>query len=121
MKITEYPAATTFDAGDVLLKDGGAGTKKIAASDAVFAMLDTVGIPSLHRQLSRWKNLGSSITTAQKASIADGSFRDLWIGDYWTIEDGSTGSSISITGTPRAPGPSITLWSCLTRRCTRRG
>lgn len=85
MKITEYPAATTFDNGDVLLKDGGAGTKKIAASDAVFAMLDTVGIPSLHRQLSRWKNLGSSITTAQKASIADGSFRDLWIGDYWTI------------------------------------
>lgn len=33
-KITEYPAATSFDSGDILIKDGTNGTKKISVDDA---------------------------------------------------------------------------------------
>lgn len=38
-----------------------------------------------HNSIYRGKNLGSSVTAAQWAAIADGSFADLYIGDYWTI------------------------------------
>ena len=33
-KLTDYSAATRFDSGDILIKDGTAGTKKITAADA---------------------------------------------------------------------------------------
>lgn len=38
-----------------------------------------------HASVFRGKYLGSSFTSAQKAAIADGSFDDLYVGDYWTI------------------------------------
>lgn len=38
-----------------------------------------------HNSIFRGKNLGSSLTTAQKTAIANGSFEDLYIGDYWEI------------------------------------
>lgn len=38
-----------------------------------------------HNSLYRGKSLGSSVTAAQWAAIADGTFKDLYIGDYWTI------------------------------------
>lgn len=40
-----------------------------------------------HNSIYRGKNLGTSVTAAQWASIADGSFTDLYIGDYWVIGD----------------------------------
>lgn len=39
----------------------------------------------IHNALYRGKNLGTSFTTAQSTAIRDGSFTDLYIGDYWTI------------------------------------
>lgn len=33
-KLTEYPAATSFDSGDILIKDGTNGTKKISVDNA---------------------------------------------------------------------------------------
>ena len=39
----------------------------------------------VHRNTYRGKSLGSSFTAAQKAAIADGSFDDLFVGDYWTL------------------------------------
>lgn len=38
-----------------------------------------------HASVFRGKYLGSSFTSEQKAAIADGSFDDLYVGDYWTI------------------------------------
>jgi hypothetical protein len=38
-----------------------------------------------HASVFRGKYLGSSFTSAQKAAIANGTFDDLYIGDYWTI------------------------------------
>ena len=38
-----------------------------------------------HNAIYRGKNLGTAFTAAQSAAIRDGSFKDLYIGDYWTI------------------------------------
>lgn len=38
-----------------------------------------------HNAVYRGKNLGTSVTTAQWAAIADGTFADMYIGDYWEI------------------------------------
>lgn len=82
MKITEYPTAQFFDENDVLIKDGTNGTKQIKASDLVYALFDS--IPEMHGQIFRGKSLGSTFTSNQQQAISDGSFHDLWLGDYWT-------------------------------------
>ena len=38
-----------------------------------------------HNTIYRGKNLGTSVTAGQYASISAGTFDDLYIGDYWTI------------------------------------
>ena len=38
-----------------------------------------------HNSLYRGKSLGSTVTAAQYAAISAGTFDDLYIGDYWTI------------------------------------
>lgn len=38
-----------------------------------------------HRKTFRGKNLGSSYTAAQRLAIHQGTFEDLYIGDYWVI------------------------------------
>ena len=85
MKITEYPTAQFFDTDDVLIKDGANGTKQIKASDMVYALFDP--IPEMHKEIFRGKSLGSTFTAAQQQAITDGSFHDLWVGDYWESGD----------------------------------
>ena len=96
-KITEYGKVASLLAADVFLKDGANGTKIMEAqalmagllglmsSDDLFARLDEIAAPELHRAIFRGKNLGTSITAAQKARIQDGTFKGLWLGDYWVI------------------------------------
>lgn len=83
-KITDYPSASRFDSADVLLKDGMNGTKKILTSDAAAEFAGMVSAVN-HRNVYRGKNLGNSVTSAQKAAIQSGTFDDLFIGDYWVI------------------------------------
>lgn len=85
-KITDYSAASRFDNADVLLKDGTNGTKKILATDAASEFAGMVSAIN-HRNVYRGKNLGTSVSSAQKAAIQSGSFDDLFIGDYWVIND----------------------------------
>lgn len=40
-----------------------------------------------HKCVYRGSSLGTSLTAAQKAAIADGSFDGLFVGDYWTINN----------------------------------
>lgn len=40
-----------------------------------------------HNSIYRGKNLGTTITGEQLSNIANGTFRDLFIGDYWTINN----------------------------------
>lgn len=83
-RLTEYPAATRFDANDILIKDGTNGTKKITAANAASEFAGLVSDVN-HRNIYRGKNLGTAITAAQKAAISSGTFDDLFVGDYWTL------------------------------------
>lgn len=38
-----------------------------------------------HNSIFRGKDLGTSVTPTQYANIANGTFEDMYIGDYWTI------------------------------------
>jgi len=49
---------------------------------AIFGNSDTAGF---HNSIFRGKSLGSTITAEQWAAINAGTFEDLFIGDYWTI------------------------------------
>jgi len=39
-----------------------------------------------HNSIYRGKNLGTSVTTKQYTDISNGTFEDMYIGDYWTID-----------------------------------
>lgn len=45
------------------------------------------GNAGAHNSIYRGKDLGSEVTAAQWKAISDGTFEDLYIGDYWTIND----------------------------------
>lgn len=83
-KLIDYPAATRFDSGDILIKDGMNGTKKITAKNAA---IDLAGMVSAvqHRMIWGGRNLGTSVTAEQKAAIRNGTFDNLYVGDYWVI------------------------------------
>lgn len=84
------------DAGLILVHDGN-GVKTITVKDfkkdlktlidantANIATLNAQGAGA-HNSIYRGKYLGNSYTAAQRAAVAAGTFDDLYIGDYWTI------------------------------------
>ena len=85
MKVTEYPKVSSFDANDILLKDGPNGTKTIMIPDAAKEFVEAAMPADMHRNIYRGKNLGTSITATQKNAIKNGTFADLYVGDYWTL------------------------------------
>lgn len=50
---------------------------------AVSVYMQTAPSTEMHRNIFRGKSLGESITAEQLAAIRDGSFKDLYVGDYW--------------------------------------
>lgn len=102
MKITDYEKVQAITGSNIFLLDGDNGTKTILASDlskalfglldpesldddALFAILDDFIAPEQRRVTFRGKNLGTSLTTAQKTSIQNETFKGLFLGDYWII------------------------------------
>lgn len=85
LKMGELTQATALSASDNILVGTTDGNKYMKASDAMFAILDAFAAPELHRMIFRGKNLGTALTADQKASIQNGTFKDLWLGDYWVI------------------------------------
>lgn len=83
-KLTDYAAVTRFDSGDILIKDGKAGTKKITVENAAREFAGLVSAAQ-HRLIWGGRNLGSSVTAEQRAAIKAGTFDNLYIGDYWVI------------------------------------
>lgn len=83
-RLIDYTAATRFDSGDVFIKDGTKGTMKITAKNAA---IDLAGMVSAaqHRMIWGGRNLGTSVTAEQKAAIRNGTFDNLYVGDYWVI------------------------------------
>lgn len=84
-KLTEYQATTRLQPSDIFISDGAGGTKKITAKDAAIELAGLVSVAN-HRNIFRGKNLGTSVTPAQKTAIQNGTFDGLYIGDYWVIE-----------------------------------
>lgn len=84
MKITDYSAVTKLTNDNVFLVDGTNGTKKILTTDAILSVLGLLSVEN-RRKIFRGKNLGTALTVEQKAAIQNGSFDDMWLGDYWII------------------------------------
>lgn len=57
----------------------------IAAALTSMARGDLDIDPAAAHRIYRGKNLGTTVTDEQKAAIANGTFTDLYVGDYWTI------------------------------------
>lgn len=83
-KLTDYAVDTKFDSGDIFIKDGTGGTKKITVANAAVELMGMISNIN-RRNIYRGKNLGTIITPEQKANIANGTFYDMFIGDYWTL------------------------------------
>lgn len=85
-KLNDYTAVTRFDSNGILMTDGSSGTRKITAKNAA---LDLAGMVSAvqHRNVYGGRNLGNTITDAQWTAISSGTFDDLYIGDYWRLNN----------------------------------
>ena len=92
-KFSELKAILSATGAEKMLIHDGNGVKVITVEnlhkglqgdiDAIKNVLaDGAGA---HNSIYRGKYLGSSVTAAQYKAISDGTFTDLYIGDYWTI------------------------------------
>lgn len=85
MRIIDYPRTDTLSDNDVLVIDGEKGTGSVKVGDLGLTVPDPSWI--VRRNTYRGKNLGSEFTQEQKNAISSGTFDDLYIGDYWKIQD----------------------------------
>ena len=67
-----------------LATDNKTNSESIKSLDSRTEILDYTGA-GLKNSIWRGKYLGNTFTAAQSATIRDGVFKDLWLGDYWTI------------------------------------
>lgn len=96
-KMADLTALQAVADSDMLFIHDGTGLKKVSAgalkkdlADLITAnktILDkvTASGAGAHNSVYRGKNLGSAVTTEQWAAIKNGTFDDLYVGDYWTI------------------------------------
>lgn len=85
-RINAYPNATALAGSDRFIVDGVAGTRSVSVSgfiDGLGKGLGSYGNVSLRNTVIRGNNLGTSFTDSQKNAIKNGSFDDLFLGDYW--------------------------------------
>lgn len=85
VNLSELTQINELVSGNKLLIGTADGNKAIAAEDALFAMLDSFAPVELRRVIFRGKNLGTALTAVQKAAIKGGSFKGMFLGDYWSI------------------------------------
>lgn len=81
-KATEAASSAAAASGSATSAASSAQTAQTSATELAALLFNNAGA---HNAIYRGKNLGTSVTAAQWAAIADGSFTDLYIGDYWTI------------------------------------
>ena len=94
-KITELTALGSFSTSTLFVTHDGTGARK-ATMQQLWRYLPwfypetqsgatTKVAAGTHNAIYRGKNLGSSVSSAQWTAIADGTFTDMYIGDYWNI------------------------------------
>lgn len=81
-KTAAQTAATTAETAATTAENAATTAENAAAP--VLAILSSGA--GAHNSIYRGKNLGTSVIATQWAAIADGSFTDLYIGDYWVID-----------------------------------
>lgn len=79
MRISDLPQISELP-GDGLIAVDSSNTTAIAAKNLVASNAGA------HNAIFRGKNLGNTVTAAQWSEISAGTFRDLYIGDYWVID-----------------------------------
>ena len=96
--ITSLPQASTVTKTDQLILQGGSTQRVILskvlsdlnivnpdmAQDTMLRIMVQDGAAA-HNCVYRGKNLGDHVTAEQFAEISSGRFRDLYLGDYWSI------------------------------------
>lgn len=87
VNLSELPQINALSANDKILVGTATGNKGITVNDAFWGILDAVISVEQRRNIFRGKNLGTALTTAQKAQIRAGTFKGFFIGDYWSIGD----------------------------------
>lgn len=85
INISDLTAVTSLSGADTLLVKTSAGNRKITVSDLVYAIIDPVISVEERRNTWRGKNLGSAVTSAQYDEIDAGTFKGMFLGDYWEI------------------------------------
>lgn len=91
LSLTSNGTATSYDgSSDVSVNLDNAYYRKSEFGDASLSpKFQSVELitpnAGTHNSLFRGKYLGSSLTSAQSAAIQAGTFDDLYVGDYWTI------------------------------------
>lgn len=88
MKINEYPRAKTTSSDDLFLVDTIEGTKTILAEDLANDLHKKTTERTLFEKLGifRMKFLGNTVSEKHKKAIKDGTFEDLYLGDYWFLD-----------------------------------
>ena len=88
-KITDLSRETTPVANDLVIVETSSGTKAMTyenfTNPAIKKAEENAELNLDNRNTYRGKSLGGSVTAAQKAAIQNGTFEDLFIGDYWSI------------------------------------
>lgn len=81
-KATAAANSATAASGSATSAANSAQAAQESATELAALLFNNAGA---HNAIYRGKNLGMSVTAAQWAAIANGTFADLYIGDYWVI------------------------------------
>lgn len=71
----------------ILLANSEGDNKALELEDAIFSLLDPIIGREIRSGLWRGKNLGNSVNEEIYDGIASGSFKGIFLGDYWEIDD----------------------------------
>ena len=85
-KIMELPEMEESLPSDLLLFDNyGSGTKAITLNKFCRNMMEQCDRIKAHRVMWRGGYLGDTFAVGQQLAINDGTFNDIFVGDYWVI------------------------------------
>lgn len=87
LDLSQLERVYKFEDDDDLLIGRDNGNVVMPASDAYYALLDAFAPVEVRRMTFRGKSLGTALTSEQKAQIKAGTFKGIFVGDYWTIGD----------------------------------